>query len=152
MQNFKVNGHEILARLIKKGLEMEDSPHENPVLDPSQLAVMTGDDPSLAVEVIDIFRQQTDIWVRMLDADLPPAQWADAAHSLKGSALSVGAMRLADVCAKAEKLGRSAEEKPISRTEAAICLSDVKDQIGPAIEASAKLAHQLSLSGSFSLS
>ena len=137
---------------MRKALDMEETTQDNPVLDPSQLAVMTGDDPSLAVEVIDIFRQQTDIWARMLDASLPPAQWADAAHSLKGTALSVGAMKLADVCAKAESLGRSAEETPVSRTQAAICLSDVKDQIGPAIEASAKLAHQLSLSGKFSLS
>ena len=131
---------------------MGDLQPENPVLDPSHLAMMTGNDPDLAVEVIDIFRQQTDIWVRMLDADMPPAQWADAAHSLKGSALSVGAKRLADICAQAERLGRNAEDVPVSRVEAAICLSDVKDQIGPAIEASAKLAHQLSLSGAFKLS
>ncbi len=131
---------------------MEHSSLENPILDPSQLSVMTGNDPSLAVEVIDIFRQQTDIWVRMLDASLPPGQWADAAHSLKGTALSVGAMRLANACASAEKLGREAQDTPVSHTQAAICLSEVKDQIGPAIEASAKLAHQLSLSGSFSLS
>lgn len=122
------------------------------ILDPSQLSVMTGEDASLAVEIIDIFRQQTDIWARMLDAELPPQQWADAAHSLKGSALSIGAMRLADVCTRAEKMGRGSENMPVSHTQAAIMLSEVKDQIGPAIEASAKLAHHLSLSGSFSLS
>jgi len=122
------------------------------VLDPSQLSTMTGGDVSLAVEVIEIFRQQTDIWSRMLDATLPAAQWADAAHSLKGSALSVGAMRLAHVCSETEALGRNADNQPVSHTEAAISLSNVKDQIGPAIEASAKLTHQLSLSGRFSLS
>lgn len=129
-----------------------DTPEILPVLKPEQLSMMTGDDAALAMEVIDIFRQQTDMWSRMLDAALPPAQWADAAHSLKGSALSIGAMRLADACAKAENMGRASEEKPVSRTQAAIVLCDVKDQIGPAIEASAKLAHQLSLSGRFSLS
>ena len=123
-----------------------------PILDPSQLATMTGNDASLGIEVIDIFRQQTEIWARMLDADLPPTQWADAAHSLKGSALSVGALRLADICAATETLGRSAAQQAVSRTAAAISLSAVKDQIGPAIEASAKLAHQLSLSGRFILS
>ena len=131
---------------------MTDMPADLPVLDPSQLSVMTGDDAGLGLEVIDIFRQQTDIWSRMLDAALPASQWADAAHSLKGSALSVGAMRLAHVCSQAETLGREAGETSVSRTEAAITLSNVKDQIGPAIEASAKLAHQLSLSGRFSLS
>lgn len=127
-------------------------PDDLPVLDPSQLAVMTGEDIDLAIEVIDIFRQQTVLWSRMLNAQLPPEQWADAAHSLKGTALSVGAMRLANVCSLAEKLGRRHHQEPVSLTQAAISLSDVKDQIGPAIEASAKLAHALSLSGRFSVS
>jgi len=131
---------------------MTDIAPELPVLDPSQLETMTGADASLGIEVIDIFRQQTDIWSRMLDASMPATQWADAAHSLKGTALSIGAMRLAHVCSIAEELGRGAAETPVSHTQAAISLSDVKDQIGPAIEASAKLAHQLSLSGRFSLS
>lgn len=131
---------------------MTDSDRALPVLAPDQLALMTGSDAPLALEVIDIFREQTKIWSRMLDADLPPSQWADAAHSLKGSAVSVGALRLADVCSKAEKLGRNAENAPISRPKAAIVLSDIKDQLGPALEAAAQLAHQLSLSGRFSLS
>lgn len=131
---------------------MSEIPDSLPVLDASQLSVMTGEDAALGIEIIDIFRQQTDIWSRMLDAALPAEQWADAAHSLKGTALSVGAMRLADACSKAERLGRRHEESPVSRTKAAIFLADVKDQIGPAIEASARLAHQLSLSGRFSLS
>jgi len=131
---------------------MIETPETLPVLKPEQLSTMTGGDVALAIEVIDIFRQQTDIWVRMLDANLPPSQWADAAHSLKGSALSVGAMQLADACTKAEKLGRRDEDVSVSRAEAGVVLSTVKDHIGPAIEASAKLAHQLSLSGKFSLS
>ena len=74
---------------------MTDSDRALPVLAPDQLALMTGSDAPLALEVIDIFREQTKIWSRMLDADLPPSQGADAAHSLKGSAVSVGALRLA---------------------------------------------------------
>lgn len=123
-----------------------------PVLDVAQLSMMTGADIPLAIEIIDIFRHQADIWSRMLDAQLPPDQWADAAHSLKGSALSVGAMRLAEVCSRTEKLGRSHSETSVTRTQAAISLSELKDEIGPAIEAIAKLVHQLSLSGRFSLS
>jgi len=109
---------------------MTDIASELPVLDPSQLETMTGADASLGIEVIDIFRQQTDIWSRMLDASMPASQWADAAHSLKGTALSIGAMRLAHVCSIAEELGRGAAETPVSHTQAAISLSDVKDQIG----------------------
>lgn len=131
---------------------MPDSDAPLPIIDPQQLEVMTGSDASLGIEVIDIFRQQTDIWSRMLDTRNPPDQWADAAHSLKGSALSIGAMKLADACAVAEKLGRRHSEKPVSPAEAGIAISDLKDQIGPALEGAARLAHQLSLSGRFSLS
>lgn len=120
------------------------------IIDPDHLSAMTSGDAELAIEVIDIFRQQTDIWSRMLDPTLPPVQWADAAHSLKGSALSIGANRLADACKTAETLGRG--QADISRTEAAIALSAIKDQIGPAIEAAAALSHQLSLSGRFNAS
>lgn len=121
-----------------------------PVMDAEHLSAMTGADAALAIEVIDIFRQQTDIWLRMLDAASPQQQWTDAAHSLKGSALSVGAKRLAAACAVLEQKGRS--ESIIGTTEAATMISGVKDEIGPAIEASARLAHQLSLSGRFKLS
>lgn len=131
---------------------MSQSDTPMPVIDPQQLSLMTGADVSLGIEVIYIFRQQTEMWSRMLDARAPPGQWADAAHSLKGSALSIGAMRLAHACAAAEILGRRHEERPVSPVEAGIAISDIKDQIGPAIEGAARLAHQLSLSGRFSLS
>ncbi|MEM6410988.1 MAG: Hpt domain-containing protein [Pseudomonadota bacterium] len=130
---------------------MEDqTQNTSPILDPEHLSDMTGGDASLAVEVIDIFRQQTDIWSRMLDPSLPPQQWADGAHSLKGSALSVGAMRLAAVCKTAETLGR--EDREISKIEAGVALSAIKDEIGHALEAAAKLSYQLSSSGRFSAS
>ncbi|MEM8635574.1 MAG: Hpt domain-containing protein [Pseudomonadota bacterium] len=130
---------------------MEDqTQNTSPILDPEHLSDMTGGDASLAVEVIDIFRQQTDIWSRMLDLSLPPQQWADGAHSLKGSALSVGAMRLAAVCKTAETLGR--EDREISKIEAGVALSAIKDEIGHALEAAAKLSYQLSSSGRFSAS
>jgi len=118
-----------------------------PVLDADHLATMTGADVSLAIEVIDIFRQQTDIWVRMLDPAMPRTQWADAAHSLKGTALSVGAKRLAIACADAETLGRSLEE--VSAIQTGTIIAAVKDEIGPAIEAAARLSHKLSVSNAF---
>ena len=131
---------------------MSDSNDTVPVLDPSKLAEMTGDDVSLGLEVIDIFREQSGIWARMLDANLPPAQWADAAHTLKGSALSVGAMKLAESCSVAEALGRRTESETVSPAAIGVALSDTKDEIAAAIEAVAQLAYQLSLSGRFSLS
>ncbi len=119
-----------------------------PVLDVVHLSAMTGADASLGVEIIDIFLQQTEMWARILDPSLPANQWADAAHSLKGTALSVGAKRLAAVCGAAETLGRS--EGAVSPAQAGTAISAIKDEIGPAIEAAARVAHRLSVSGEFS--
>lgn len=118
-----------------------------PLLDQEQLDSMTSGDISLSVEVMEIFQQQADIWGRMLDGTLPRQQWADAAHTLKGSSLSIGAMKLANVCEIAERLGR-AEEAP-SPAAIGVALSDVKTILGQTLEATAKLIYQLENSSGF---
>lgn len=115
------------------------------LIDREHLSVMTGGDAELAKEIIEIFREQADIWARMLDTDNPPQQWADAAHALKGAALSLGANSLASACATAETLGRRAD--PPSKTEAAVALSDIKDALGAALEAAAHLGHEIAQAG-----
>lgn len=120
------------------------------LIDENILASNTGDDVPLAIEIMGLFKEQSQIWSRMLDADLPQKQWADAAHSLKGSALGAGAVPLADACSRAEKRGRA--EDPVSRTEAAILLSEIKDLIGPSLEAAATLSFKLNNRGHFSAS
>jgi len=114
------------------------------ILDRDHLMAMTGHDDVLAVEVIEIFQHQTDIWGRMLDPTAESRQWADAAHTLKGAALGIGAMRLAQACEVAEKLGRSGTA---SKAQAGVALSDVKDQIGIAIEEAAIVIYELTSSG-----
>jgi len=114
------------------------------LLDRAHLKSMTGGDSALAMEVLEIFQQQADIWSRMLDPKADPHQWADAAHTLKGSCLSIGAIRLAKTCEKAEKAGRS--ETPPSLTAAAVMIGDIKDGIGETLEAVAKALYDLSSS------
>ena len=55
------------------------------LLDRDHLNAMTGGDQSLAIEVIEIFRHQAEIWSRLLDPMADASQWADAAHTLKGA-------------------------------------------------------------------
>lgn len=114
-------------------------------LDLDHLLNMTGGDADLAEEVIDIFESQTETWGRMLSVDLPQRDWADAAHTLKGSALSIGAVELAEICRQAETLGRG--EAEVSRVHAATMLSDVKDCMNTTLEACAKARHSLSRPG-----
>jgi len=114
-------------------------------LDLDHLLKMTGGDPNLAEEVLDIFEGHTQPWGRMLIADTPRAQWADAAHALKGSALSIGADELAEKCRETETLGRGAEE--FSRVHAATILSELRETLNATLEACARARHALSRPG-----
>lgn len=121
--------------------------HLSATLDAAQLKSMTMGDADLAAEALGIFRAQAELWSRLLDASGDASQWADACHTIKGAARSVGAMALADACGAAETLGRSTGA--VSRTRAAVALSEVKDRMTEALEAVAALEHSLVLSRSF---
>ncbi len=127
------------------GQPLDSASSSESLIDRAHLSNMTGGDASLAAEIIEIFREQADIWARMLDAGNPPQHWADAAHSLKGAALSLGANQLAVACAEAETLGR--RDPAPSKTEAAVSLSKVKDTLGAALEAAAHLGHEIGRTG-----
>jgi HPt (histidine-containing phosphotransfer) domain-containing protein len=117
-----------------------------PTLDLDQLKMMTGGDAALAAEALGIFRQSADLWVRLLDPQAEPEQWADAAHGIKGAARSVGAMALGEACEMAERLGRSGSPTP---AEGGVAISTVKDRLGEALEAIADAEHQLMMKRSF---
>jgi HPt (histidine-containing phosphotransfer) domain-containing protein len=59
-------------------------------------------DEALIEEVLGLFRQQAALWLPLLDPAAAADGWRDAAHSLKGSALGVGAFAVADACEAAE--------------------------------------------------
>ncbi|MEZ5998576.1 MAG: Hpt domain-containing protein [Hyphomonas sp.] len=111
------------------------------LLDRDTLSAMTGGDDALAIEVIDIFKEQAAIWSRLMDPKAEARQWADAAHTLKGSSLSIGALRLAQACERAEKAGRA--ENPPSLTAAAVLLGDVRDILALTLEEAMKTSYQL---------
>jgi len=115
-------------------------------IDLEQLKLMTGGDAELAVEALGIFRQSADMWSRLLDPQAEAAQWADAAHGIKGAARSIGAMALGEACETAERLGRSGTA---SAVEAGVAISAVKDRLGEALEAMADAEHQLMMKRSF---
>lgn len=119
-------------------------------IDRNILMTNAGGDAELAREVLAIFKEQVDTWGRMLDPKTSPKSWADAAHTLKGAALGIGAQPLAEVCKLAEDRGR--EEPEPSIAQAALLLNDIRDVLLPTEEAVAKLDHQLSVSVPFSAS
>lgn len=113
-------------------------------LDIPHLLSMAGGDAELADEVLDIFRNQASTWGKMLNVDSPATQWSDAAHTLKGAALSIGAHDFAKTCETAEKLGRSGTA---SRVAAATALSDIKTELAMVLDACARASHELSKPG-----
>jgi HPt (histidine-containing phosphotransfer) domain-containing protein len=62
-------------------------------------------DLGIVREVLELFRQQADIWTATIDGNDPG--WRDVVHNIKGSARGVGAMALGDACARAEAEGES---------------------------------------------
>ena len=113
-------------------------------LDLDHLLRMAGGDVELADEVLDIFRTQSATWGKMLSPDTPQREWADAAHTLKGAALSIGAEEFAQKCSEVEQLGRGEE---VSRVRAATALSDLKSMLIQTLDACAMASHHLSKPG-----
>jgi len=73
-------------------------------IDFDHLNQYVGGDADLTREVFGMFQHQVDMWGRMLNADADDDTWASVTHTLKGSALAVGANGLAKICEKAEDL------------------------------------------------
>lgn len=109
-------------------------------IDIEHLLNMAGQDRALAIEVLEIFRTQADTWGRMLTPELDQAQWADAAHALKGSALSIGAAELSSLCAGAEQSGRA---EKMSHVASASLLSDLRFCLTQTLDACAVAQHKL---------
>lgn len=60
-------------------------------------------DRAIVREVLELFRQQAEIWAAALDPANPA--WRDVVHTIKGAARGVGAHALGDLCARAEAEG-----------------------------------------------
>jgi HPt (histidine-containing phosphotransfer) domain-containing protein len=108
-------------------------------VDFAHLERYAGHDQALVDEVLSIFREQAAMWLRLLDPRAAGGAWRDAAHSLKGSALGVGAFALADECEAAE-LASGANE--VERT---VALDRIKDALDLALADVAAYAHEQAL-------
>lgn len=71
-------------------------------IDFEHLNLYVGGDAGLTREVFGLFRNQVEMWGRMLTVDADDDTWMSVTHSLKGSARAVGAVNLAEICETAE--------------------------------------------------
>jgi HPt (histidine-containing phosphotransfer) domain-containing protein len=90
-------------------------------------------------EVLAIFREQAGMWLRLLDPAAAHSAWRDAAHTLKGSALGLGAHDLAKACAAAELAADS------DLTERTLKLEKVRDALDLALADIAAYVHEQAL-------
>lgn len=90
-------------------------PNGAPVLDRRELDANTMGDPALQKELFDLYfghAAQALIKMRAALAEGDVASWTAAAHGLKGTARTLGLLRLADTAAEAEAAGGSDKAGP----------------------------------------
>ena len=78
---------------------MSDAP-----IDYAHLDRYVAGDVGLTREVFGMFAHQMEMWGRGLTPDADDEMWASVTHTIKGSALAVGAVELAELCERAESL------------------------------------------------
>jgi HPt (histidine-containing phosphotransfer) domain-containing protein len=96
-------------------------------------------DEALVEEVLGLFREQAALWLPLLDPASADDAWRDAAHTLKGSALGVGAFGVAKACEAAE----AAFQGPLGVKAAR--LLDVRDALDRALADIAAYSHERAL-------
>jgi HPt (histidine-containing phosphotransfer) domain-containing protein len=108
-------------------------------VDFAYLESYTAGDSDLIDEVLSMFREQTGLWMKLLDPMAPGGAWRDAAHTLKGAALGIGANELAQTCQAAE----AAIEAPMHEKQ--LLLDRVRNACDRALADIAAYAHERAL-------
>lgn len=123
-----------------------DSSH--PLIDTSLLSSMARADRIKALEMIDVFREQTDVWARFLSPDFSYEHWHQAVSMLATAAVSIAALRLGAVCQ--QTLDQAASRQGIlSKTETALLLADIKEALVQTEERVAVLTLRLTVFHAF---
>jgi HPt (histidine-containing phosphotransfer) domain-containing protein len=115
---------------------------QGPIIDRPHLDRMTGGDSSLAIEVLGLFREQAEIWLRLLEPTTDTTDWAVAAHTVKGSARGIGAWGLGELCGQAEEVSRMPE---FTRDQKRVWREDIANELDLVLAEIARIEHQVAL-------
>ncbi len=96
-------------------------------VDFGRLEAYAGEDSALVEEVLGLFQEQAELWLRLLEGAGGVEGFRDAAHALKGSALGLCADRLAEACGRAEAQAEGAA--PGLREALAVGVRDEVDRV-----------------------
>ncbi|MEE9330250.1 MAG: Hpt domain-containing protein [Parvularculaceae bacterium] len=98
----------------------------NALIDLNHLDRYVAGDRILRDEILGIFEEQADMWIKMLNPNQEDAAWKDAAHALKGASRGVGAWEVGDLCQQAESLVGE-EHRDIAKRS--ILLEDLRNKV-----------------------
>lgn len=110
-------------------------PADNTAIDRRHLSRMTFGDHSLEREVLQLFDRQAELLMQRMDAS-EPAAVATLAHTLKGSAAGIGAGRVAQAAAAAERAAsHTPGECSVAIAELAQSVAEARAQIAGLLRA-----------------
>ena len=121
---------------------MENEVNKKSIIDIAHLDEMTMGDSSLKSEVLGLFRQQAEIWVKLLEPETETPNWMVGAHTIKGSARSIGAWGLADICGGAEEAAKSGV---LSKDEKFMWREQIIQALDEVIYEIANLEHKIAM-------
>ena len=110
--------------------------------DAEQLEAYCGGDRAIVCEVLGLFREQAQMWTRLLDDPSSGEGFVDAAHTLKGGAAGLFAEALAQACGAAEAGGRG-----VSAGERAALARRVRNALDPVLLDIAAYLHAEAVAG-----
>ncbi|MFQ5563090.1 MAG: Hpt domain-containing protein [Parvularculaceae bacterium] len=85
------------------------------LIDLDHLEKYVAGDDALRDEILLIFEEQVDNWIRLLNPHQADEVWREAAHALKGASRGVGAWAAGDLCEEAESLIGPDKHDPVAR-------------------------------------
>jgi HPt (histidine-containing phosphotransfer) domain-containing protein len=118
-----------MIRAAVEVVERNSATHGYTVLDRAHLSRMTFNDRSLEQEVLQLFERQAELLMARMRKSAPPAI-ATLAHTLKGSAVGIGAGRVAQAAAATEQAaGRAPNDCDNAIDQLAQAVDEVRAEI-----------------------
>jgi HPt (histidine-containing phosphotransfer) domain-containing protein len=118
-----------MIRAAVEVVERNGTTYGYTVLDRAHLSRMTFNDRNLEQEVLQLFERQAELLMARMRKSAPPAI-ATLAHTLKGSAVGIGAGRVAQAAAAAEHAaGRAPDDCDDAIDQLAQAVDEVRAEI-----------------------
>lgn len=121
---------------------MENKLENGPIIDIAHFERMTMGDRSLMSEILSLFREQVDMWTKLLDPNVSTPDFMVGAHTIKGSARGIGAWNLGEICNAAEEAAKS---MPLSKDQKYIWREQILQELDKVIIEVANIEHKLAI-------